>query len=121
MTLLMVFSFFQGSAASGRTDTLPPIKISNFNFDKVDGFISNEREIRAGLLYDVERNKILWEKEMDSPAPIASLTKMMVCLLAIEDLNSGSICLDDRITVTRTYKKRLRRRRYTTYPGDEKY
>ena len=121
MTLLMVFSFFQGSAASGRTDTLPPIKISNFNFDKVDGLISNEREIRAGLLYDVERNKILWEKEMDSPAPIASLTKMMVCLLAIEDLNSGSICLDDRITVTRTYKKRLRRRRYTTYTVEEKY
>ncbi|MBK7684563.1 MAG: LysM peptidoglycan-binding domain-containing protein [Bacteroidetes bacterium] len=55
------------------------------------------------------------------PAPIASLTKMMVCLLAIEDLNSGSICLDDRITVTRTYKKRLRRRRYTTYTVEEKY
>ena len=121
MIMLVVFSFFQLSAAISGTDTLPPIKISNFNFDKVDGLISNEREIRAGLLYDVDRNKILWEKEMDSPAPIASLTKMMVCLLAIEDLNSGSICLDDRITVTRTYKKRLRRRRYTTYTIEEKY
>ncbi len=121
MIMLVFFSFFQLSAAISGTDTLPPIKISNFNFDKVDGLITNEREIRAGLLYDVDRNKILWEKEMDSPAPIASLTKMMVCLLAIEDLNSGSICLDDRITVTRTYKKRLRRRRYTTYTVEEKY
>ncbi len=121
MTMLVIFSFFQGSAAIGGTDTLPPIKVSNFNFDKVDGLISNEREIRAGLLYDVDRNKILWEKEMDSPAPIASLTKMMVCLLAIEDLNSGYVCLDDRITVTRTYKKRLRRRRYSTYTVEEKY
>ncbi len=121
MIMLVVFSFFQLSAAISGTDTLPPIKISNFNFDKVDGLISNEREIRAGLLYDVDRNKILWEKEMDSPAPIASLTKMMVCLLAIEDLNSGTVCLDDRITVTRTYKKRLRRRRYTTYTVEEKY
>ena len=121
LNLLMVFTFFQLAAAGGGTDTLPPIKISHFNFDKVDGLITNEREVRAGLLYDVERNKILWEKEMDSPAPIASLTKIMVCLLAIEDLNSGSICLDDRITVTRTYKKRLRRRRYTTYTVEEKY
>ena len=121
LNLLMVFSFFQLAVAGGGTDTLSPIPISHFNFDKVDGLITNEREVRAGLLYDVERNKILWEKEMDSPAPIASLTKMMVCLLAIEDLNSGSICLDDRITVTRTYKKRLRRRRYTTYTVEEKY
>ncbi|MBK7965785.1 MAG: LysM peptidoglycan-binding domain-containing protein [Bacteroidetes bacterium] len=117
----LLFSFFQTFGHTKGNDTLPTIKVSNFNVEKVDGLISNEREIRAGLLFDVERKKILWEKEMDNPYPIASLTKMMVCLLANEDLNAGTVCLDDRITVTRTYKKRLRRRRYSTYTVEEKY
>jgi serine-type D-Ala-D-Ala carboxypeptidase (penicillin-binding protein 5/6) len=117
---LLVF-FSQSFGHTKGNDTLPPVKISYFNVDKVDGLVSNEREIRAGLMFDVERKKILWEKEMDNPFPIASLTKMMVCLLASEDLNAGTVCLDDRITVTRTYKKRLRRRRYTTYTVEEKY
>ena len=34
--------------------------------------------IRAGLLYDVETKKIVWQKEMNKAFPIASLTKMMV-------------------------------------------
>lgn len=93
----------------------------DIGFDTISGLVPNEREIRAGLLYDVERNKILWEKDMDYAYPIASLTKMMVGLLAIEDIESGSVCLDDRITVTRTYKKKLRRRRYTTYTVEENY
>lgn len=119
--LCLLVSFSPSFGHTKGNDTLPAIKVSNFNFDKVDGLISNEKEIRAGLMFDVERKKILWEKEMDNPYPIASLTKMMVCLLASEDLNTGNVCLDDRITVTRTYKKRLRRRRYSTYTVEEKY
>ncbi len=99
----------------------PVITTVEFGVDTISGLVPNEREIRAGLLYDVERNKIIWEKDMDYAYPIASLTKMMVGLLAIEDIEAGNVCLEDRITVTRTYKKKLRRRRYTTYTVEENY
>lgn len=119
--LCLLVSFSPSFGHTKGNDTIPPVKVSYFHVDKIDGLVSNEREIRSGLMFDVERKKILWEKEMDNPYPIASLTKMMVCLLASEDLNAGTVCLDDRITVTRTYKKRLRRRRYSTYTVEEKY
>ena len=93
----------------------------SFESDLIRGLVSNEREIRAGLLYDTERGKIVWEKGVDVAYPIASLTKMMVGLLAIEDIRAGKVCLDDRITVTRIYKKRIRRHRYSTYKVEETY
>ena len=99
----------------------PAFSTISFGVDTIDGLVPNEREIRAGLLYDAERDKIIWEKDMDYAYPIASLTKMMVGLLAIEDIEAGNVCLDDQITVTRTYKKKLRRRRYTTYTVEEEY
>jgi len=108
------------SSANG-PDTLPHIPTFSFPLDTITGLVANEREIRAGLLYDVERGKVVWEKDMDYAYPIASLTKMMVCLLAIEDINAGAVCLDDQITVTRTYRKKIRRRRYTTYTVEERY
>lgn len=96
----------------------PIFRHFSFPLDTITGLVANE-EIRAGLLYDVERGKVVWEKDMDYAYPIASLTKMMVCLLAIEDINAGAVCLDDQITVTRTYRKKIRRRRYTTYTVEE--
>lgn len=89
--------------------------------DLLPGLVTNEQQIRAGLLYDVERGKIVWQKDLDYAYPIASLTKMMVGLLAMEDIASGKVCWDDRITVTRTYKKRIKGRRYKTYTTDEHY
>lgn len=106
---------------AGVPDTLNNPATPSFPLDIINGLVANEREIRAGLLYDVDRGKVVWEKDMDYAYPIASLTKMMVCLLAIEDINAGTICLDDHITVTRTYRKKVRRRRYTTYTVEEHY
>lgn len=120
MFLLCIFLFPAISRGTGK-DSLPLLNTISFPLDTINGLVANEREIRAGLLYDVERGKIVWEKDMDYAYPIASLTKMMVCLLAIEDINAGNVCLDDQITVTRIYKKKIRRRRYTTYTVEEKY
>ena len=57
----------------------------------------NENGIKAGLLYDADNKKIVWHKEMDKVLPIASLTKMMVALLAIEDIHAGKIKWDDMV------------------------
>ena len=56
-----------------------------------------KRSIKAGLLYDADNKKIVWQKEINKALPIASLTKMMVALLAIEDIHAGKIKWDDMV------------------------
>ncbi len=60
----------------------------------------NDRIARAGLLYDLASDTIVWEKNMDQAFPIASLTKMMVGLLTIEDIRSGKVDWDTMVRVT---------------------
>lgn len=61
----------------------------------------NENEVKAGLLYDVVAQKIIWEKGLNNSFPIASLTKMMVALLAVEDVRAGKFNWDDKVCWTR--------------------
>jgi D-alanyl-D-alanine carboxypeptidase/LysM repeat protein len=60
----------------------------------------NDGMARAGLLYDVASDTIIWEKNMDQAFPIASLTKMMVGLLTIEDIRGGKVGWDTMVRVT---------------------
>ncbi|RJP36499.1 MAG: LysM peptidoglycan-binding domain-containing protein [Desulfobacteraceae bacterium] len=60
----------------------------------------NDGIARAGLLYDVASDTIIWEKNMDQAFPIASLTKMMVGLLTIEDIRGGKVGWDTMVRVT---------------------
>jgi D-alanyl-D-alanine carboxypeptidase (penicillin-binding protein 5/6) len=76
----------------------------------------NENEIRAGLLYDAVNKRIIWQKEMETAFPIASLTKMMVALLAMEDVRDGKVSWTDDIKWTRETivgRKKNRRKIYT--------
>lgn len=91
------------------------IKSPIFKNDYINGLVGDEDQIRAGLLYDVTRDKIVWDKKGDQVFPIASLTKMMVGLLAIEDIEAGKISMTDTITITSSYKKKIRRRKWATY------
>lgn len=56
--------------------------------------------IRAGLLYDISSGTIIWEKNMHKAYPIASLTKMMVGLLVVEDINAGKTGWNSKVKVT---------------------
>lgn len=62
-----------------------------------------EGRFKAGLLFDVENRRIVWQKDMSSIYPIASLTKMMVALMAVEDVHAGKIHWDDQVQWTREY------------------
>lgn len=64
----------------------------------------NEKEVRAGLLYDVVNKRIVWQKNMTTSFPMASLTKMMVALLAVEDVNAGKFTWDDKVQWRRAYR-----------------
>ncbi|NLF39611.1 D-alanyl-D-alanine carboxypeptidase [bacterium] len=58
-------------------------------------------EIPSGILVDVGSGRILWSKSSTTPLQIASMTKMMTVLLAMEAVDRGEITLDTRIRVTR--------------------
>lgn len=60
----------------------------------------NDSVVRAGLLYDLAARKVAWQKNADKVCPIASLTKMMVVLLVIEDIRAGKLSWDTPIQVT---------------------
>ena len=57
----------------------------------------NENEVRAGLLYDAVNGKVIWQKNIGTIFPIASLTKMMVALLTVEDVRNGKFTWNDNV------------------------
>ena len=88
-----------------------------FSIVKRNDIPINEHEIRAGLLYDVINKKVVWEKNISTPYPIASLTKMMVALLTVEDVRAGKYAWEDEVKWTRTTivgRKKNRRKVYTS-------
>lgn len=85
-----------------------------FKEDLVPGLAHRESELRAGLLYDLTNQTIVWQKDMNYAYPIASLTKMMVTLLAVEDIKAEKRDWSDEIIVTRSYRKSPRSRKIIT-------
>jgi len=57
--------------------------------------------IKAGLVYDHTEHKVVWEKNMNKKFPVASLTKMMVALVAMEMADEGKLSLTDTVTVSK--------------------
>ena len=57
-------------------------------------------ESPSALLMELESGKVLYEKDADTPRRPASVTKLMTMLLAFEKIDSGSISLDDIVTVS---------------------
>lgn len=83
----------------------------HFVIERAEGIAVREGEVRAGLMYDAEKSMVVWEKDMFYAYPIASLTKMMVALLATEDVRNGEADWSDEVTVERVYKRSSRSRR----------
>jgi D-alanyl-D-alanine carboxypeptidase (penicillin-binding protein 5/6) len=62
-------------------------------------------QIRAGLIYDCSTHTIVWEKDLKYAYPIASLTKMMVAMITMEEIKAGNVDWQDKIVATRSYIK----------------
>ncbi len=67
--------------------------------------IKNVYQIPSGILIDINTGKILWSKHSKEKKEIASMTKMMTVLLAIEAVNRGEISLHERIQVSKAAAK----------------
>ncbi len=60
----------------------------------------------TGILVDLNTRNVIWAKNPRTPAPIASMTKMMTALLAFEELDKNpAITLDTVIPVSPTAMK----------------
>lgn len=54
----------------------------------------------SGILVDLNTRNVLWAKNARNAYPIASMTKIMTCLLAYEDILAGKYSLDTPVKVT---------------------
>ncbi|MFM2207291.1 MAG: hypothetical protein RL213_1266 [Bacteroidota bacterium] len=86
-----------------------------FRYEPHSSLYVQQSEVKAGLLYDAVNRKIVWQKNADAALPIASLTKMMVALLVVEDLRAGEIAWTDTLKWEKTFVagRRYHRKRYT--------
>jgi D-alanyl-D-alanine carboxypeptidase len=106
---LMIIAFFCAAPIPCGAVSSQTYLESDFDSDETSGcgYICQPAEIsvrdtvvRAGLLYDVAADAIVWEKNKDTAFPIASLTKMMVALIAMEDIFDGKVDLDTTVKIT---------------------
>ena len=73
------------------------VLLTNPNFLPIRDWGVDEPEIEAksSIVFNLEKNKILYQKEPDRILPIASLTKIMTALIVLENLE-----LDEIITIS---------------------
>ena len=63
--------------------------------------LPGSKNAKSGILVDVGSRNVLWSKNPKQGAPIASMTKMMTLLLAMEDIRAGKVQLNTRVKVTK--------------------
>ena len=63
------------------------------------------KDIKAGFMVDATSGDILWAKNETTPYEIASMTKMMTTLLAMEAAQKGEVNLDGLITASAAASK----------------
>jgi len=79
--------------------------ISYGNFDRSStGKLSKNLalyQFKAGILVDLDTRKVIWEKNSNSPVPIASLTKLLTIYTAFEELERRTeLTLQTQATVS---------------------
>lgn len=92
-----------GFTRDSLVSTLRQQIIPNYTFGLLPNMISpvQEKSIKAGLLFDAKLNKIIWEKEINTALPIASLSKMMTALLVVEAIAEKKIDWTTEINITK--------------------
>lgn len=57
-------------------------------------------EAKSAILVDATTGEIIFEKNIHEKLPPASITKIMLLLIAMEELDSGKISLEDKVAVS---------------------
>ena len=82
--LALILVLLQNFALAVPVESSPPIPIP----------------AKAAILADVHSGRIIFEHGADEPLPIASLTKMMAILIALEEVQSGRAAFDDPVEIS---------------------
>ncbi len=64
--------------------------------------LPGSRNATSGILVDLNTRQVLWAKNHRKGYPIASMSKIMTCLIAYEDVVAGKYSLDTPVRVTAT-------------------
>ncbi len=86
--LMMLFSC-PGAAKAGKISVGPMEAEAPF-----------EMECASALLVEQDSGQIIFEKNADEKRPVASVTKIMTILLAIEAVEDGRISLEDSVVIS---------------------
>ena len=68
-------------------------------------FDENEITCNAAILMEASTGKVLFEKNSEKKVAIASITKLMVLLITMEEIRAGNLTLDTIITGTKEAKE----------------
>ncbi|MFA5524257.1 MAG: D-alanyl-D-alanine carboxypeptidase family protein [Tissierellales bacterium] len=71
---------------------------SSISFAEIEGPFNLES--KSAILIDALSGEIIFEKNIHERLPPASITKIMILLLAMEDLDNGKVKLDDKVHVS---------------------
>lgn len=66
--------------------------------------LDEQKNCKSCVLIEANNGAVLYEKEPTKALPMASVTKLMTVLLVFEELEKGTIKLDDKIVVSETAK-----------------
>ncbi len=81
-------------------------KTERFNYsNSVNGkmkSIPEMSDVRNGILVEAGTGRVLWTLDPYEAVPIASMTKMMTLLVALEQINNRNLSMDEMVTVSRT-------------------
>ncbi|MCF8464815.1 MAG: D-alanyl-D-alanine carboxypeptidase [Flavobacteriales bacterium] len=79
----------------------PPRKQFDYINIQIDSTLAYEPSLfKAALVYDFNENRLVYEKNLNQQFPIASLTKMMVALITMEQIQAGNIGLEDLVKIS---------------------
>ncbi len=79
-----------------RVCTQEPFAISPAALEQAGYF----REVNSVLAGDAATGEIYYQYQSDGPYPIASITKLMTCLLTMDAISAGQISLEESVTIS---------------------
>ncbi len=83
------------------TTTIIFILVFVLSLSVIAGAQDFEIDAESAILIDAATGQILFKQNPDEKLPPASLTKIMTLIVAMEEIESGDLSLDDQVTISR--------------------
>ena len=82
--------------------TTEPVRLAPLATAPLETTLPLTANCGAVLLAEQDSGQVIFEMNPDVPRPVASVTKVMTILLAMERLDAGQLRLEDEVTISRT-------------------